>query len=596
MNKRKLIPYISGGALIIILVVIFALKRPYSSKLPEIPENPAISGVVRDQIEDALFRAKRKPNSQNLGRLGMVFHSSANYSEAASCYRLAIKKDSTDWIWSYYLGHLGTEMSENELITENFSRVLEVNPDAYQAWYYLGLEFKNHREYKKAESCFNNIVALNNKEIIGSRSTRADQFPLAIYASFQLARTYFDKGDIQQAENTLKEILEISHMFGPAYRLLGNIYSTRGDMVQSKLYGVRANDLKQFTPPVDTLMDRVALMSKSEIYLLKKIDEAVKSIHPDWALRLIRNGLQYFPENGDLIAKAVNVSLWMNLTDQAFAFSDQHINMFRDNFDEIRHTGMLYFQKEAYPAALKYLGTAMQINQGDLQVQKSMVISLWRAGDRQQAMELINQIINSNPENLEVLAEVTDMMFFDLGQGQQAIEYFIMLDHFLPENPKVQKISAWVAENNGRTVDAISMYESSFKGDPNDFVCIKNLGSLYTRGEMWKEAIDLYRRALDFHPNEQYFLERLGTILVTCPDEGLVNIEEGREYSERAFFHFKGQTTLTIYAGRSLAMAFSLLGDKESAKRTILMTINLARSKNFSAENIALLEKFAAEL
>jgi hypothetical protein len=46
-------------------------------------------------------------------------------------------------------------------------------------------------------------------------------------------------------------------------------------------------------------------------------------------------------------------------------------------------------------------------------------------------------------ENLGVLAEVTDLMLFDLEEREKAPKYLVLLNHFLPSNPKVQKMSAW---------------------------------------------------------------------------------------------------------------------------------------------------------
>lgn len=598
-NKKRNSLYIASGiaALIAVALLInFALKRPSGEGIPEISDPTLLSTLVAEQIEDALEKAKRKPSADNLGALGMVYHSSAFYEEAAACYLLAIEKEEEAWIWSYYLGHLSIEMGESTAVTDNFSRVIEIMPEALHAWYYSGLEYKNRREYEKAEECFGMITGIDTQETTGNKSFRFDQFPLGTYAKFQLARSYFDKGQMDLAETLLQEIIEFNHMYGPAYRLLGNIYSTQGNDDLSSRYAVRANDLRTFSPPVDTLIDKLALLSKSELYLLKKIDEAVNSIHPRWALKLIQNGVRYFPGNRDLVSKAVSVNLWVNNIDQAYAYTDQHMALFMENFEEMQHTGMLYFQKDLYPPAVQYLSAALDINSVDLETQLNLAISLWRTGEQQLSYELLQQIISAHPDDLELLARVADLMFFDLGQAEMAKDYLLVLDHYLPSNPKVQKMSAWMAEINGKTREAVRLYEASFKGDPQDFTCIKNLGTLLTREKMWDKAIQHYRKALESHPNEQYFLERLGTLLVTCPDKAFIDTEEGKEYSERAFFHYRGQSGITVYAGRSLAIANSMLGDKATAQRIINMTISLARSENFSAENMKVLEDFARQL
>ena len=65
---------------------------------------------------------------------------------------------------------------------------------------------------------------------------------------FQLSRIYFDKGEMDLTESTLKKIIQDNRSFGPAYRLLGNLYSLSGDTALSKKYTTRANDLVAFAP------------------------------------------------------------------------------------------------------------------------------------------------------------------------------------------------------------------------------------------------------------------------------------------------------------------------------------------------------------
>ena len=107
-KKRKTVLYIAGGAIGLIIIVLglkFILNSQFSSQIPEIPDSQILSQPVKEQISDALEKAHRKPSADNLGMLGMVYHSCANYEQAAQCYKLAIKKSKSDWIWNYYHGY-----------------------------------------------------------------------------------------------------------------------------------------------------------------------------------------------------------------------------------------------------------------------------------------------------------------------------------------------------------------------------------------------------------------------------------------------------------------------------------------------------------
>jgi tetratricopeptide (TPR) repeat protein len=134
------------------------------------------------------------------------------------------------------------------------------------------------------------------------------------------------------------------------------------------------------------------------------------------------------------------------------------------------------------------------------------------------------------------------------------------------------------------------MYEASFRGDPEDVTTIKYLGNLLINQALWDKAISHYRKALEYHPNDPDLLERLGTLLVSCPDWSLRNLEEGREYSERAFVHISSRPNTLVSAGKSLAFAYAMLGNKQNAITTIRQTINIARQENIPPSNQAELE------
>jgi tetratricopeptide (TPR) repeat protein len=527
--------------------------------------------------------------------LGMVYHSSANYEQAEQCYKLAAKRNKSEWLWSYYLGYLNMEMGESESVIENFSSVVELNPEAHHAWYYLGEEYKNRRKNELAEESFSKIASIQSNPSAGKQASRYDYFPLGTYAMYQLARLYFDTERMDLAELTLQEIIQNNRSYGPAYRLLSNIYKVKGDLAQSDRYGVRANDLVVFSLPVDTLVDRLVLLSRSELYLLKKIDEAERSIYPEWAMQLINIAMQYIPDNKYLISKAIRNCLMLDMDEQAITYTDQHLKYFKDNFKEMNNMGILFFQKGLYPQSMEYFDRALDLKPEDADIQKSLAICYWTNGDKQKSHEILNELIEQNQDKPDLLADVTSILF-DLGEEDLALGKLNTLKRRWPYHPKVQKMAAGRAEKAGNYQEAIALYTSSFENDPEDMSTIRYLGNVLVKQKMWEDYILLLRTALEYHPNDPYLLEKLGTVLVTCPDREWRSTREGRDYSERAFIHTESRSITLISAGRSLALAYATLGDKQNAYSIISMTLNIARRENLSPSYIKELEGIAQRI
>jgi len=96
---------------------------------------------------------------------------------------------------------------------------------------------------------------------------------------------------------------------------------------------------------------------------------------------------------------------------------------------------------------------------------------------------------------------------------------------------------------------------------------------------MWSKAIAVLRTTIKYHPNESIPLEKLGTLLISCPDPNLQNVDEGLEYSERAFFHVSSTITTLISAGKNLALGNLMLGDFKTADYYIRITLSIAKGE-----------------
>lgn len=580
------------GLILVITVVLLSVRyianRTYLDQLPEIPDQNSLSGPLSEQFSQADKKARRSPTAVNLGMLGMAYQSGAYYEQAITCYQLASKRNNSAWEWHYYLGFLNREMGKPGVAIENFRAVIRENAEAYHAWYYLGEAYQKTGDYKKAEMAFLKIAEIHNSQV--KTSTRTDYFQLDTYAKFQLARIYLDTERTEHAEKTLQEILVNNRAFGQAYRLLGTVYNLKGDSISGNRYIVRANDLAVYSQPVDTLVDKLSLMSRSELYVLKKIDEAENGVYPEWALRLINNATQYIPDNSYLLSKTIKLYLITGNGKQAVPYLDRHFNHFLQDPVELRSVAELLFTKGFYGQSLTYYTQVQKIKPDDVSVQAGIVLCLWKGGQQQKALSMTTEMLGKNKSNTSYLSEGVNLLF-SLGQYEKAAPWLIRLKERIPSDPKVQKLLGMQAEHDGNLPVAALYYESSFDGNPKDITTIRYLIIALVKQGKWEKSINYLKKALEHHPNDPYLLERLGTLLVSCPELSLRNIPEGKQFSERAFIHTASHSSTLISSGRSLAVAYEALGDRQNAYKIMNMTVNLARRNGVPADLQAELEK-----
>ena len=575
-------PAITVASAIITLVIIFlvakmVINNSYRNQIPELPDLTTFSAPVKEQLSLAHTKAYDSPTTDPIGMLGMVYHSCASYEQAMQCYKLATKKDQSKWIWNYYLGYLNQEMGDSKAAIENFNAVIKENPEALTVWYYLGKAYRNLGSGDLAETAFKKISSLPGDNS-NSKSIRLDYSPLPVGAKFELVRMYLTANRLDEAERLLKDVVKENQSIGPVYRLLGNVYSAKGDSVLSRKYIVRARDLAEGTTINDTLIDRITLLSRSELYLPKQIDEANKSNNPEWAAILFDHALLYLPDNKHVITKAVKFFLQMNKGEKSLPFLNENLKYFKDDFNEMSEIASLLYIKGYYSQAIPYYVQAKRLRPESFDLVKDFAVCYWKDGKKDSALNLMDELFKKNKNNPGVLAVEVDFRL-KTGDIEIAKSYLSKFRQIAPSNPKMLKLSGIVAEADGNKNAAIPLYEAALKGDPTDLDVIKKLGTFYTEQRLWSKAISLLRSSMNYHPNDNILLERLGTLLISCPDPILQNIQEGLEFSERAYYHISSPPATLLAAAKNLALGHAMTGNFKDANSYIRIAINIAKSE-----------------
>lgn len=565
---------------------------PFRRNLPAIP--PSISAAVKAQLSDARKKAYYHPSAENLGRLGMAFHSSSNYDQANQCYSLAIKQKKSERIWHYYLGYLYLENGDSEKAATEFSEVVKLDPKVTSAWYYLGKAYGDLAMYGKAEEALGKIADSADDDAGGS-AVRNNYSPWSVSAKCELARIWLNTDRIDEAVNVLLAVSGDYHKIAPVYRLLGEAYFAKNDQALGNEFMTRVNDLAKVTPVNDTLIDRLSMISRSELYLLPRIEDAVKSANPEWAYKLIRHALVYLGDNKYIISKAVKFLLVTGTGKEALQYLDKDLTGFRDDFSEMTYVGDQLYSRGFSREALKFHLQAVKLKPADNEIRTSVAIDYLKAGREDSATVLMSDLYKSNSHDVKVLANEAAFMLM-LGKKEDAGTFVSKLRQFDPGNPKIPKLAGMIARAEGNDREALRLFREALRKDPADMETIRGAFVLMESLKMWEDALQLLRSSLEYNLNEPFLLEKLGTLLVTCPDKNLRNTGEGIKYSERAFYHVSGNAGTLVSSGVALAQGNAVLGDFRKADYYITISLKVAAINNMPEGYIRWLGQFAARI
>ncbi len=567
----------------------------YVDKIPAVPTLNEASTSFQKHITTVNEKTLNKPSANNLGELGMVYYANNYFEEAEACFLLAIDRAPKEWTWSYYLGCLKRELGDSENAIKYFNNVLEIQHNLYMAWYYKAEAYNQIGQTAKFEEILKSLSGLDNNFFVLKNSKRTSYFPLPDYAKLELAKLYARKGEVDLAEKQLKALISKEITFGPAYKQLSIIYAEKGDVELSKYYTDRSKDLDEYTSPVDTLMDKLNYHSRSETYLLKQIDDAIRSGNSLWALELVDFGLKNVPESKYIVSKAIRQFISMNMARRAIPYLDRHLEAFRDDYPELIEVGRGLSNSGLQIAAKRYLFAAEKI-ENETPETKSRLAGMFfdRLGMKEKAFEIMNKLLIQHPKDPAVIGGAT-FLFIQTGDMDNANKYLSQLKKLDSKNPRINVFNGIISKNAGDIKESIKYYEKAFDEAPDQAFIINDLVDYYLNNKMWKELVDLYKTALKFSPNSANLQVAYGSFLINCPDENIQNPEQAREFSERAFINSKSNLQTRVDAGQSLALSYFQLKESGKALYYIHKTLDLAKGNGFSREYVASLEDMSSE-
>lgn len=575
---------------VILLTVLVFLNFPRSSSgkmLPSTPEKAGLSIPLRHQIYSTIRKAKRNASSGNIGNLALVYFSAGYSDKAMDCFRISANIDTAGWLWNYYLGYMNARNGQSEQALANFMKVAEKSPENTLALFYMGEALQNLGRTDEAISILRKV---EHSPYSVKDTLREKSYPLSVYAEFSLARIYSNIDKRDSAEVILARLLDRDDTFGPAYRLMGNIYSENGDSASSKEFKIRANDFIGYEPPADELIDRIALISRSETYLLKEIDDAVSSLNFKWELKLFDQALKYCAESKFIISKVVIGYLYLGIGEKSLPYLEKHIAWFSDEFNELLHIATLLFDQGFRDYAMKYLDRAEEQSPGE----PRLVHWLEERGMYEKAINLLNRQLQDHPGDLTVLSNAVSL-YVKMGLPNNAEEYLRLMEVKNPESASTRIASARIAEAEKRIDDAIIDYTQALASEDKDLSTIVRLASLYARRKDWNNEIKNLKLGLETFPNEPILLQTLGNILISCPDQKYLSLNEGIKYTIRAFTSYRSFVVTKVSAGKDLIRAYGIIGDMKKANEYLNRTIQLIRKNRMSEDNIAYLENLASQ-
>lgn len=171
---------------------------------------------------------------------------------------------------------------------------------------------------------------------------------------------------------------------------------------------------------------------------------------------------------------------------------------------------MTVFKKCALVFLLTFL--ALQA----LYAQKSNSLSAVRLallrGEETRALNLLQQVIKEQPQNAQAFY-LTGMVYKETSRYNLALTFLQKAQRLNRADLQTKIVLARVYEKLGQTPQAIQTYLRVLQNDSLNLPAQSSLAAIYFKEKQIPEAVRLYDKLHKKHPNNSYFLRRLGICL-----------------------------------------------------------------------------------
>jgi tetratricopeptide (TPR) repeat protein len=437
-----------------------------SGKLPEdfpkLPDLQSQNAVLRELLIKLDARARSHPGSaEDLGNLGMAYHSNLFLEQAEGAYAIASRLAPDDFRWAYCRSLLAEEKGREGEQLELLKTTVRLKSDYQPALLKLAdIHFKKDR-----------LVEAARYYELGTGVAGQDS---SLQARFGLGRIAARHMDWHKVIEYAAPLSTTYPHVRPPHQLLLDAYEALGQ--EDKAAEERANLLLPklvVVPPVkDPLNEQLTALCCASTRLLKEAGLQSRFGHPDQAIQIARRAVEVEPGDADARHFLARTLLDTHGDDaeavnEALAQLEQGLRLRPDDLLPLWYFTANFFEQDKTDAAVEQLRALLSANANREDAHYYLGLVADHQGRTQEAAAQYQAALRSDPDNAEAWHKL-GLILVTQGRLGQAIAHF---QKALKLNPTltVARCNLGVAlEQQGKTGQAITQFVEALRLRPSD--------------------------------------------------------------------------------------------------------------------------------
>jgi tetratricopeptide (TPR) repeat protein len=391
-----------------------------------------------------------------------------------------------------------------------------------------------------------------------------------IAEAFEWARLQQQAGNLAEAEQVYRQILDVMPQFADARHLLGVVAYQRGDYRQAIADISQAITLQPNDPYYYNNLG-AAYRAIQQVANAKACYERALSIQPQYAEA--NNNLGNILKNEGKCADAV--VCYQRALQAKPEFAEGYYNL-----------GSAWNDMQQYGAALTALQKAIALKPDYADAHNAVGCLFQHFGDLERARLHFQSAAQLKPDFAEAHVNLGNVLR-DLKQSEAAIACYREAIRWKPDLAEAYNNLGNVLLDQKNLNAAADCYLKSIALRPDYAEGHYNLGNIYKEQERLEEAIACYRRALQLHPQLAYAHHNLGSVF---------NLLERLEEAIACYRRTLELQPQHVEAHNNLGSAYQHLGRFEEAKEWYRRALVMAPENPDYHMNLATLCMLQGEL
>ncbi len=563
-----------------------------------------------EQISEAASPADKKNKAMEFFINGSILETKGDYAGAILEFQDALKYDTSAGIY-YALGKNYFYLDKTPQALQYTKKAVQLNPERMEYKSQLADIFSSASQFDSAAVVLEDMIALDSTSLTSYyRLARIyeNSKPLSairIYKKLvgvigsdwnvliRIAELYEKMGNIEEAANTIKELLKIDPGNASLYKLLIDYY-TKAEEYDKALDA--ANDLLQLNPDDMEAREKKAQVyidkgdwesaAKEYSYILDTTDvplDAKISVGRSYFLQSLKDSTltpvakQFFEkidkDTTDWEVKMYLGAIAINQHQDSTAIElfKQVTQMAGWNVQAWVRLGGLYFDNKKYDEAVKVMNEAIQLFPDDFTVNLILGLSLAQSNRESEAKPYLKKAVDINPNDVNALSAY-GFTLNQLKENTEAAEYLKKALKLSPDNVNLLGTLGLIYDGLEDWDACDSTYEKALSIDSTNALVNNNYAySLSERDVRLDEALRMAKIAIEQDSLNSSYLDTIGWVYFK-----LGQYQKAKHYIEQAI-KVGGESSVML---EHLGDINYMLGNKDTAKQNWEKSLSLDSTNN----------------